>query len=153
MSRKMKTILTVSVILNVLLLGLSGGMLYKKWQWKSGRAHLAGADFAPDTRNVIARNFQAARNDMKDEFNKSRQIHKDLIDLLRAETIDEEAYAQKVKALDDIQGDLMVRRMEMLKDIALDLSPEERKKISKSFMKPYGPQGHHGDKQSKPKDD
>lgn len=147
MSRKYKIILTVSIILNVLLLGMTGGMMYKKWQWKRSNIEIVQADFSPEARNLIARHFQEARNEMKDEFGKSRQRRKKLVDLLRAENFDQDEYDRTVEQMRDTQNELLERKMEMLKDLALALPPEDRKKISPQFIRPYGP--HHGSDKGK----
>lgn len=142
MSRRFKIILTISVCLNLMLLGVLGGMFYKKLQWRRGAVAIAQADFSPEGRNVVARNFRAAHRDMGDKFQQSRAKRKALVEMLKQEDFDEQAYERNVQELKTIQNDLMGRKMEMLKKLALELPPEDRQKITAKFIKPYGPKRH-----------
>ncbi len=137
MSRKFKIILTISVVLNVLLLGLSGGMIYQKNQWK--RPTMEAAGLSPEARNIVARNFQGARKDMKSNFARSKKARRDVIALLKKDKLDEKRYDRAVAALKKTQGQMIERKMEMLKQLSRDLPPEERSKISEGFIRPHGP--------------
>ena len=150
MSRKFKILLSVSLVLNVLLLGMMGGMLYKKHQWRQYRSVAVASDLSPEARNIVARNFQAAQRDMKNSFRRSKKARNDVIKLLKKDEVDEKRYERAIEALKKTQGDMIERKMEMLYQLSRELPPEERKKISEHFIRPHGPHKGRGDEKRKP---
>ena len=137
MSKKFKIILTVSVVLNLLFAGAGVAMMHKKLSHFKPPEEVA--NLSPESRNIVARNFQEARKDIKNSFKKSKQTRRDIVEILRAKEFDAQAYAAAVQSLKDTQGQIIERKMQMLKELSAELPLEDRAKISDRFIKPHGP--------------
>ena len=71
--KHMKGFLVVSVLVNILLIGMVGGHVYKKWS--SHPWHEVKAQLSPESRNVVGRTFQSAVREgrpIADEARKAR---------------------------------------------------------------------------------
>lgn len=140
MSQKIKIIFTLSIILNVILFGVTTGGFIHKWQyspWKHAREELA-----PESRHLVARSFQQAHKDMKSTFDKSKKLRNDLRNILAAEDFDEEKFEKTMHDIHSIHEKMMERKIEMMKELAAELPPEERAKLAGKFMRPYGGRGY-----------
>lgn len=132
----MKILFTVSVLLNVLLLGGHVGMLIKRSY--DNPWHRAYSDLKPETQNLVAREFQEARKNMPDTRNEFRAARKEITRILKQDTLDEQAYEAAIKRMQAAQQKMMDSKMEMMKNIMSQLPPDEREKLSHRLMRPFG---------------
>ncbi len=131
----MKIIFTVSVILNVLLLGAAGGLAYKHGSDKP--YHAIHADMSPEGRNVVARAMQNAFRDGREVMQEARAIKKDIRAILTAPEFDAQAFDAKAEELHDIMSAMGHKRIDVTKDLAAQLSQEDRKVLAEKFSKGF----------------
>jgi uncharacterized membrane protein len=142
MSKKTKILFTVSILLNVLLIGAHVGMMVK--MRRDNPWHYAHENLSPETQNLVAREFQEARREMGDNMRAFHQARKDLTGILKKDKLDEDAYGEALKRMQDAQQKMTLRKIEMMKDLMAQLPPEEREKLSHRMMRPFGK--HRGGK-------
>jgi Spy/CpxP family protein refolding chaperone len=134
MSRRTKTFLTLSVLLNILLAGVAGGMVIEKWQrepWHNMK------ELAPDTRNLLGRSYQEARAEMSATFREMREARKEINEVLEAEPFDAAAFEAGAQRMQKAQRKMIDRKIEIMKELAPQIPPEERQKLSSHLMRPY----------------
>lgn len=136
MSKRIKILFTISVMLNVLLIGAHVGMTLERWQ--SSPWYRAYEDLKPETQNLVARSFQEAKKDMKANMEEFREARKDLTSILEAEVLDEDAYAAALERMEKAQDKMMLHKIEMMKGVMAQLPPEERERLSHRMMRPFG---------------
>ena len=141
MSKSLKIIFTLSIILNVLLLGVIAGHTYKKWN--DDPIEQAMDEMSPEGRNIVARKIQAAFREGRDEMRSMRQSKKQLQSLLTAEEFDASAFEEEALKLHELIKEKGFKRIEITKELAQELSLEDRKVLAKRFSK-----GFHGGKRS-----
>lgn len=135
MSKKAKLIFTASILLNLLLLGAGSGMLVKRAYnnpWSQ-----AYQDLGPQSQHSVARAFQKARKDMRATRKEFHAARRELTKILQKDTLDEEAYAQAMERMNEAQAKMHTHKIEMMKDIMRDLSPEEREILTDRIMAPF----------------
>lgn len=131
MSRTLKIFFTVSVVMNLLLLGVAGGMAYKEWSRHSWRGEVA--NLAPETRNAMARAFQKTHKDIRPIGEKARRLRKEMMNILSAETFDEKKFDAAVRDFEKIQEEMMDVKIAAMKELASDLPAAERKKLAEKL--------------------
>jgi len=146
MSKRMRILFTVSVIANVLLLGLLAGMAarnYYEHPWHKTRRELT-----PETRHLLARAFQHTHREIKpliEEAHKTREV---LVETIAADNFDDAKFKRLAKEMNDLQDEIGRKKADGMLDLIHDLSDEDRKKFSRhlagalSRQKP--PRSHKG---------
>ena len=136
MSKNIKILLSVSLLLNVLVIGAGAGMVYKKWSehsWASARQ-----DLEPETRNLVGRTFQSAFRDIRPLGNKARRARADMVKILSAKEFDAEKFDLVAQRLSKLSRQIRDKKIEATKAIALQLSAEERRKMAKRMTDMIG---------------
>lgn len=119
MSKRMKIVFTVSVVLNVLLIGIIVGHMVRQFHqapWQS--AHLSD-----DSRALMRESFKEVLPLKQEMFKKKREVHA----LLSEEVFDELVYDRLNAELVALKQDFEKRKGTALKAVMMKLSPEERK--------------------------
>lgn len=142
MNKKLKILFTVSVIFNVLLLGIHSGMAYKHVSDKPW--HKVRESLAPETKHVMARQFQKNRSDMKPIISEARAQKKAVLRVLQAENFDQDKFEREVKKLQKLQGKVRGYKAQSVGELAAQLSLEERTKLSGFFSKVLSDRGRGG---------
>lgn len=137
MNGKIKTLFTVSVIFNLLLLGAVGGMAYKHFSPPPFKE--VYTEMSPEARNIVARTMQAAFRDGRAGMESAREIKTSIREILSAETFDAEAFDAQAEKLHTIMSAMGHKRIEVTKELAQQLSQEDRKVLAEKFAK-----GFHG---------
>ena len=135
MSKIVKIVLAVSLLLNVGLAGMAGSFAYKKHQHKKYIESMRSASPAAndEVRTKMREHFRGSRDKIKQSFQQSRAAHKNLIDTLIADEFDRAAFEQAAEAFVKSQQSMVMLKVKMTGDIAADLSPEDRKAMAKSL--------------------
>ena len=136
MNKRTKTLLTVSLLLNILLIGVVGGHVYKKWAdhpW-----HEVKKELSPESRNVVGRTFQSAFREIRPLGEEARKARASLVKILSAQEFDEDAFDEAADKLVKIRGDMTALKIQASKDVAKELSVEERKKMANRMAKMIG---------------
>lgn len=149
MTKRFKIILTISILLNLLFIGLAGGVTVKRSFYGPGEFGKPGwmKDLEPETRHLMARSFQQGKKEMKPHVTRLRQVKKDLARILKADEFDAEAYRAKSKEMGEIFAEMGQYRVEAMITVNEQLSQDERKKLAKRFERG----GRKGGWHNKPK--
>lgn len=119
MSKRAKILFTLSIALNVLLIGVIGGHVVRKFNdtpWQS--AHLS-----QESQKEMRQAFKRL-SPLKDKiWAKKREMHA----LLLADEFDENAYDMLAVEVAVLKQGMERGRSEVIKDVLSEMSPEERK--------------------------
>ncbi len=129
-------LLTGSLILNILFFGVIGGHVYKKWS--SHPWHEVKKELSPETRNVIGRTFQSTFREIRPLGQDARKARAELVKVLSAETFDADAFDEAAQRLQNIGGEIKALKIQATKDVASQLSVEERRKMADRMAKMVG---------------
>lgn len=127
MSKRMKIIFTVSVALNVLLLGVVAGHIgqkYKKAPWE-------GAALSEESQKKARQVFREFTPLKKDIWAKKRAMN----DLLLADEFDEAVYDSLAMEAAQLKQEIEIKRSAAMKDVLTELSPEERQALVEHMSK------------------
>lgn len=141
MSNKIKILLAVSVLLNFLLVGISIGHMGKHRMYKRGIKHnfTEYSDLSPEKQNLIMDQMSELRKQNRPVRKEINKVRNDIADILQSPEFDENLYNQKVDELHELHGKMAKSLAESVKELANQLSPEEREFLSQMLRKK-----HHG---------
>lgn len=125
-----KTLITASVLINVMFIGVIGGITYNKYADHKIRQG-ARESMSPEARNLVARTMQQNRKEIRKVMRDSKRIQDDLIKILEANEFDEVAFDATIEKLKSAQEHVAGLRIEATRSLAKGLSSSERKKLSK----------------------
>lgn len=149
MKKRFKILLTASLLINVLLIGFVGGHIYRKWAnhpWQEVKQELA-----PQTRNVVGRTFQSTFREIRPLGDEARKERASLVKILSAEEFDEAAFDKAVEHLTGLSEQMMALKIKATKEVAGELSVEERRKMADRMAKMIGGgKEHHVKRDRKP---
>jgi len=129
MNRRMKLIFTTSVLLNIVLIGVGLGLLFKFCQDIP-----IPRDMSPDARNFVARTYQNGREEVKPLITEVKERRKSVERILTADDFDRKAYDKAVDDLLDTQGKIMRHRADTMGKALTDLTDDDRKKFSRQVI-------------------
>jgi uncharacterized membrane protein len=130
-AKAMKIFFTVSVLLNIALIGVFAGSALKRMNDDPLRS--VHAEMSPEARHIVARKMQSAFRDNRAEMQKAREAKKAVRDILSAEEFDAEAFEAKAMEMHDTRTKMGLRRIEVTKELASQLSQEDRKVLASRF--------------------
>lgn len=149
MNNKIKTILTVSILVNVLLLGSLAGMVLDKERdmpWEKVKEGLS-----PPSQELVARMFQKTWKDMGPVMRQSMDNRKYLADVVRAEEFDPEDFDEAVERLRGVQDLMTVRKVESTKELLIELPKEDRKKLAEHVANSFSWKWREGKRHDHPR--
>jgi uncharacterized membrane protein len=142
MNRKLKSAFIVSIILNVLLLGIFFGTLSPGFGRESSRRERLTAEIEklPEParsrfRDKMAQ-LRAADEPLREQM---RQARNQAIDLLVAEPLDEAAYDKQLIQINQLRGQMSKRVADDLKELVRGLPPEQRATVGELLKRPPPP--------------
>lgn len=141
MNKGMKLFFTLSIILNVMLLGIGGGMIYK--HYSHSPVEDMHAEMSPEARHIVARTMQNAFRDGRETMEQARQAKKELKDIIAAETFNADLFSVQAEKLQAIKSEMSKKRIDVTKELAAQLSQADRKILAEKFSKGY--HGHSKD--------
>ncbi len=154
MNRRMKIIFTVSLLLNIVFVGVAAGMFYKFC-----RDLPIPGTMSPDARSFVARTYQNGREEVKPLISEVKERKKKVESILLSDQFDRKSYD---KAVDDVlatQAKIMRHRADTMGKALAELSPEDRKKFSREILdgltpgRPRGGSHKHDKRDGKPKEE
>lgn len=147
MSKRMKLIFTISILLNIILVGVGAGMFYRYCQ----DIPIPGT-MSPDARNFVARTYQNGREEVKPLIEEVKTRRKTVETILQSDDFDRKAYDAAVDDLLETQGKIARHRADTMGKALTDLTAEDRKKFSKEIISGLTPgRPRHGGKHWKGK--
>ena len=142
MNTKLKSAFIVSIILNVLLLGIFFGTLSPGFGRESSRRERLTAEIEklPEParsrfRDKMAQ-LRAADDPLREQM---RQARNQAIDLLGAEPLDEAAYDKQLIQISQLRGQISKRVADDLKELVRGLPPEQRAAVGEVLKRPAPP--------------
>ena len=128
MNRSMKIIFTLSLLLNVLLIGVVGGAAYKRWQGAPHAAHRAAQD--PAFSHKMGRAMAESRKGQEGLFREMRAARKEMYEVLGADTFDEAAFMAASDKMRKVQAQMFDARNDVTLKMAREMSAAERKELA-----------------------
>jgi|GEM_PF-3379922 len=144
MSRKIKIIVTLSLILNIVFAGLILGFFYRMPPQKMLRSD-AVEKLSPAGQDLFNARMSALRKDMHESFKEIKDIRVRVQALLEEENFDADAYNSAVAHMAVVQERILTIRSRALQELAISLEDNDRREIAAFLAAPY-PQGHKGSK-------
>lgn len=134
MSRAFKIVFTGSLLLNLVLVGVGGGTVYKM------REHFFPPSQAvsPEIRQKLKSSMEENRAQMQPVFKEIHAGKKELRDIVLAEDFDGAAYRMSVEHLLDLKDKVARQRALSMEKVLENLSQVEREKISRHFLDHLG---------------
>lgn len=129
MTNAIKVIFTVSLAINLLLLGAVGGHVYKENQ-----RHKPPVELDAESKQAIKQNIKQSREAMRDRM-REMKTHKDALKkVITAEDFDIKAYNEAIGKMLDMKDGLARERAENMGKTLAKLPKEEREKLTGRFM-------------------
>lgn len=135
MNRRMKMIFTVSVLLNIVFIGVGAGMFFRFCQ----EIPIPG-QMSPEARHFVARTFQEGRSEIKPLIDEVKADRLKVEAVLTADTFDKKAYDAEVSEMLDSRDAISRKRADIMGRALVDLPPEDRKEFAKRILD--GLEGH-----------
>lgn len=145
MGNGMKAFFTVSILLNIMLVGVGGGMAYQ--HFTHDPADHISREMSPEARHIVARTMQNAFRDGRATMEQAREIKKEVKAVLSAEVFDDQKFMEEAQKMQDIKREMGKRRIEVTRDLAKQLSQDDRKILAERFSKGF--HGYDGQKKGK----
>lgn len=135
--------LVASVTLNLLLAGIAGGLVWQNVK-PPGPPPDFGADLSAEGRKALFATAVKNRARFTPLFEDARTARSDLAQVLSAETFDTQGYDTAAERLKAAQTRILEEKSKAMREAALSMPPEERRKLARRLS--AGPEGHsrHG---------
>lgn len=129
MKSNAKIILVVSLLLNVLLVGVIIGKMshHVGHRWM----HQSASELQPEQKAKIKGLFKSMRNQNEDLRKQMRATHREMFKALKADNFDADAYLGNANRLNAIKAEMMTNMSQTIATNAKDFSPEERKALAR----------------------
>lgn len=128
MSKPIKIIFTLSLLLNLILVGVSVGCLWKRHDHK-----MPFAEASEETRAQFRAAFEDNRDAMRADIDTVRAARASLEGIIAAEPFDRAAYDAEVKEVLVVRDRMGERRADILGDVLEKLPAEERAQIARKI--------------------
>lgn len=139
MNKTLKLLFLVSLIVNVLLVGVLMGQLPRRLEsgsFREQRMEQALKDLPQPTQTRLREKFKqirAAGDPLRDQLRAARE---ETLGILSADPFDEAAYDRQVSKIDDLQLQLFKKMGQIVKEVAKELSSEERRIFAQILRRP-----------------
>ncbi len=140
MSKKIKIILTISLLLNILLIGFHIGMIAKK-QWHGHHKKPLHIKFSnslvhlPNAQQHLKEKLQLFKRQEITNHKKTKLLYSDIFNLLLAPVFEPSLYEEKSQQLAQLkqQKDKLIKNF--IKETALSLDQQQRKRFFRALRK------------------
>ena len=154
MSKTLKVLFTLSILLNLLMAGVIVGHGVKKW--KDSDWYEIKDQLQPETRDQMRQAFRSGFKDVRPLFKDAHLKRKELSQILSAQDFDRDAYERAAADLQKLEGKMFAHKFKVVRDIVEGLPVSERKllteKFVSGFLDPRGGKKHHKNKKNWKKD-
>ncbi len=154
MSKTIKIVFTLSLVVNLFFLGLTAGVVYKVRGFLPVNQPEFKENLSEDTRAVIKDIGQDFRQEVREEFREGRSLKNEMAAIYREEEYDPARFAEKAEEYLKVRQKLERTKMEYLNAMGTELSREERSFLINRLMQRENErlyrrfQGRHGQEQS-----
>lgn len=136
MNRRLSLLLTLSLTLNILLLGISAGLatrIYLDNPWIEVRR-----DLSPEARHLFARTTERAHRALESDLDQARSVREKLMRVIAAENFDAQTYDRLTRQLRDHQAAISETKAQALGQMIEDMPPGERVELSRYLANRLG---------------
>ncbi len=143
MSKKIKTILTISILANVLLLGSLAGVVMDRphdMPWEKVKEGLS-----PSSQELVTKMFMDTWKDMGSTMRQSMDNRKYLADVVAAEKFDAKKFDEAVQRIRGVQDLMTKKKIESTKDLLMKLPKEDRQKLAEQVANSFSWKGRKHD--------
>tara|TARA_B110000438_G_C15468877_1_gene502211 strand:+ start:162 stop:617 length:456 start_codon:yes stop_codon:yes gene_type:complete len=149
MNKKMKIFISLSLLLNVLLVGIilggvSGGFSkphfdggHKSAQMEQRLSHIL-AVLPAEKSELFKQRLAELRALKRTDKERMKLARRNILQVFQQEPFDKAAYQQAVQALNQLHQTQMDKRVSLMADVGEYLSPKERRQLSHLIMKRGG---------------
>jgi uncharacterized membrane protein len=137
MNQKLKWLILVSLLLNVLLVGILFGQLPRRIDRDAYRQQImeqAIKQLPESEREPFRQKLEAMRVAAEPIRNQIREARDETIRIVIAERFEEAAFDRQVKKINDLR----VQMADILKEAAKTLSPDQRRALGETMKRPSG---------------
>lgn len=127
MNRHLKIFFTLSLLLNITLIGVVAGAAYKRWN-DDGPRFEESRD--PQFNHKMAKSMMEARKGQEPLFKEMRAAKNEMNKVLAADHFDEAAFHAASEKMYEAQAAMFKARNEAMLNMAKDMSVEERKELA-----------------------
>ncbi len=142
MNKKLKIIFTLSILLNIILLGLMGGgsyRLFKHFNHRDFQREIAS--LPEDVRSRIDGAFEQSKAEIRGLFGEAREAKQAVRDALNEETFDPQLYQDAVSKLNEVRYKMLQAQAKKTGLIATELKAEDRRRFAGYLMRGGGKRG------------
>ncbi|HBR69462.1 MAG TPA: hypothetical protein DEA55_08820 [Rhodospirillaceae bacterium] len=136
---RFRTALTVSVALNLFMIGMLGAIMVQGPASHDARSVVDGMD--PETQHLMARAFQKGHHDMGAKISKIQDSKKAIKNILSAKEFDADAYDRALERLYEAQEAVRTHRADVIREMAEQLPQEERMVLAEGLSSPFSNDG------------
>jgi uncharacterized membrane protein len=133
MTKTVKTLFTLSILLNILLLGIGAGFAIKEWRedpwWEQAKVELS-----PQSQDLLKKSFDKMHDDMAPLIAETREAREQLKNLMAQESFDSKKFDQITAHIRDVRQKMGDKMTATTKELVSNLSPDERKKMADRFV-------------------
>lgn len=127
MNRHLKIFFTLSLLLNITLIGVVAGAGYKRWN-DDGPRFAESRD--PQFNHKMAKSMREARKGQEPLFKQMRAAKEDMNKVLSGDQFDEAAFHDASEKMYKVQADMFKARNEAMLNMAREMSAAERKELA-----------------------
>ena len=148
MNSKIKTIFTISIILNLFLAGILIGNCTKGYydsKFTTKHFNFERTELSPEKQKLLMNKFKEIRKNhketKKDIFRTKTEIQK----ILSAKEFNEKLFDEKIEQMHDLHGKAAKTLANTIKELAVEFTPQEREILIKMIEKRHKPrwEKHH----------
>ncbi len=142
MTKNLKILFTLSVLLNVLLGGaLAGGASQRAndTPWKDMKSELS-----PEAQKQVTEMFEQNWKEMSPMFRAAGQERKNMTAIISAENFNEKDFDEAARRMHALQNKITDRKMEATKKLVATLPAEDRKKLAGQIAKSFSMRAYRG---------
>lgn len=144
MNRTARITFVVSIILNVLLIGILLGQTPRRFDrsaMRQQRMDQVLKDMPDAAQSRLRERFQQLRTAADPLFAQIRKIEDEAVQLLGKDPFDESAYDRQVGKITEQRVEMTKKLSQAVKDASKELTPEERRRFAELLRRPPPPPG------------
>ena len=142
MNKKLKLVFLASIVINVLLGGVLLGELPHRFDrdfYRRERMEKAFKELPQPVQGRFREKMKQLREDGEPLRDQIREARDEAIRILAAEPFDEAAYDRQVAKISELRGQLGKRMAAIVKEVAKEATPEQRKALAEMFKRSPAP--------------
>jgi len=149
MSNRVKVVLTVSLVLNVLLVGILIGFFsgdFKEHRKMRADMHRSIDNLPEEKAKLVKKTMRNLHKETKKTRKQVRKTRKNINKIISAPEFDISAYDAEIKKLQDLHAEIMDKFGKATKELALQMEQDEREVIAELLEKRTFKHRRHGGK-------